>query len=207
MADSRLRGSGKPNASSRTAAMSDDVRRTILHAMRHQSEMAEWGTDSARVLKAVADGAAELAKSAEIPAQTEARFIATGIDPARIAIVRWQRARGVPEDRQAFTRLDAYRLGSTEPLPSEWADAGVTTELLLRLLQAIRDLRLPAAIVPSLLPLATHDWLTQVRQYGDDDMRSVQEWARTINRERVEAYMLGLVSARMLVRPPRSPQS
>ena len=82
----------------------------------------------------------------------------------------------------------------------------MTTEVLLRLLEASRDLRLPVGIVPTLLPLATHDWLTQVRQYGDDHMRSVQDWPRTITRERVEAYMLGLVSARMLVRPPGSPQ-
>jgi hypothetical protein len=206
MADTRLRAAGKVDGSIRTAAMAQDVRKSILHTMRIHGEMPSWGTDSTRILKALADGTTEITNSGDIPPTTETRFIDAGIDPARIAIVRWQRTRGVPADRQAFTRLDAYRLGTTEPLPPEWADAGVTTEVLLRLLEVSRDLRLPAGIVPTLLPLATHDWLTQVRQYGDDDMRSVQDWPRTITRERVEAYMLGLVSARMLVRPPRSPE-
>lgn len=206
LAETRLRPSGKTNSAQPDPVMAYDIRQSILHTMRQHGEMPVWGEDAARILKALADGTAELNKSADIAAATEERFINAGIDPARINIVRWQRLRGVPADGQAFTRLDAYHLGSAAPLPQTWVDDAGSAEVLLRLLETTRDLRLPAGIIPTLLPLATHDWLTHVRQYGDDDMRSVTEWPRTITRERVEAYMLGLVSARMLVRPPRSQQ-
>jgi hypothetical protein len=109
---------------------------------------------------------------------------------------------GCPFEQLAFSRLDAYRLGTTTPLPDGWN--GIGTEVLLRLLDTTHALDLPDALVPTLLPLATHDWLRQVQPYAADDTRSMREWSRTLTRERVQEYMLTLVTARLLVRPART---
>lgn len=190
MADSRLRAVGRAAPPSEKTAVEDLDRRTpVLRAMRAHSETSSWVADAPRMLKAMTAGSAVIAASGAIDAATEARMRVAGIAPERIGAVRWQRERGVPPDRQAFTRLDAYRLGTNDPLPTGWSESDPVVEITLRLLEGTQALRLPAGLVPALLPLATHDWLVQ---------------SRLATRDRVEAYMLGLVSARLLVRPARN---
>lgn len=189
MADSRLRAAGRTTAAE-TARSNDDTHDiTTLRSLRAHSERSEWVAEAPRILKALAAGDAVITESGSIPYEVETRMRAAGIAPDRIAMVRWQRERGVPAERQAFTRLDAYRLGTDDPLPAGWHDADPLTEMMLRLLDGTQSWRLPAGLVPALVPLAAHDWLVQ---------------ARAVTRDRIETYMLGLVSARLLMRPVRS---
>lgn len=189
MADSRLRAVGR-TAAAETPTSRDNTRDiTTLRSLRAHSERLEWTAEAPRILKALTAGDAVIAESGTIPAEVETRMRAAGIAPDRIAMVRWQRERGVPVDRQAFTRLDAYRLGTDDPLPDGWRDTDPLTEVMLRLLEGTQSWRLPAGVVPALVPLAAHDWFIR---------------ARAVTRDRVEAYMLGLVSARLLMRPVRS---
>lgn len=189
MASSRLRAAGRATAGKKPSEGDSDRREPLLRSMRTHTENSEWVADAPRILKAISAGDAIIVASGDIPVEMERRMRDAGIGPDRIAMVRWQRERGVPADRQAFTRLDAYRLGTSDPLPTGWRDSDPLTEVVLRLLDGTQSWRLPAGIVPALVPLAAHDWLVQ---------------SRAVTRDRVEAYMLGLVSARLLMRPVRS---
>lgn len=189
MADSRLRAAGRPAIGEKPTTQDRVGDVTLLRSLRAHSEPAAWVEDAPRILKALAAGDAIIKASGSIPADVETQMRDAGIAPDRIAMARWQRERGVPVERQAFTRLDAYRLGTSDPLPRGWSASDPLTEVVLRLLEGTQTWRLPAGIVPALVPLAAHDWLVQ---------------ARAVTRERIETYMLGLVSARLLMRPARS---
>lgn len=187
MGGSRLRAAGRVTLNDKPTTKEDTHDIDLLRSLRAHSERMEWVADAPRILKAIADGDAVIGASGSIPVEMERRMREAGVSSDRIAMVRWQRERGVPADRQAFTRLDAYRLGTRDPLPAGWSESDPLTEVVLRLLDGTQSWRLPAGVVPALVPLAAHDWFVQ---------------ARAVTRERIETYMLGLVSARLLMRPP-----
>jgi len=203
LADSRLRATAPATAIAvpDVTTVSDDERAVVLRVMRAHADADTWTGETERILAALTAGRTRLLDDVANPS-TDRRLLDAGVDPARLAIARWQHERGLPFEQLAFSRLDAYRLGTTAPLPDGWD--GIGTEVLLRLLDTTHALDLPDAIVPTLLPLATHDWLRQVQPYAADDTRSMREWSRTLTRERVQEYMLTLVTARLLVRPART---
>lgn len=189
MGGSRLRAAGRVTVNEKPTTQEATHDIDLLRSLRTHTERLAWVEDAPRILKALVDGSALIAASGTIPVEMETRIRDAGIAPDRIAMVRWQRERGVPADRQAFTRLDAYRLGTQAPLPEGWSETDPLTEVMLRLLDYTQSWRLPAGVVPALVPLAAHDWIVA---------------SRAVTRDRIETYMLGLVSARLLMRPPRS---
>jgi len=79
----------------------------------------------------------------------------------------------------------------------------VLPNLPLRLAEHLRDLDLPPALLPTLLPVAIQDWIDQANQSGPADWESSAGWLRRLSRERVEEYLLALVSTGVIAPPAR----
>ena len=73
--------------------------------------------------------------------------------------------------------------------------------LPLRLGEHLRALELPVSLVPLLLPVAIQDWIDSATQSGPEDWYSSAGWLRRLSRERVEEYLLSLMSAGALAPP------
>ena len=68
-------------------------------------------------------------------------------------------------------------------------------DIALRLGEHLAALKLPASLVPTLLPIAAGDWLDHVSQQWADDWEAFAYWPSRLPVERVEEYMLYLVSS------------
>jgi hypothetical protein len=77
----------------------------------------------------------------------------------------------------------------------------VLPNLTMRLAEHLRALELPQSLMAALLPVAVQDWMDQVSQIMTDDWESSAGWLRRLTRERVEDYLLTLLSAGMLLTP------
>jgi hypothetical protein len=82
------------------------------------------------------------------------------------------------------------------------ARAALLTDIRLRLAELVAELGLPFSVVSLLVPLATQDWLDQVQQASNDDWPPLALWPARLTRDRVEAYLLSLVSNGVLATPP-----
>ena len=83
--------------------------------------------------------------------------------------------------------------------------ASLLTDLTLRLAEVVHGLGLPLEVVALLVPMATQDWLDQANQVWIEDWEAVAQWPARLSNERVEAYLLHLVSSGILS-PPLSEQ-
>ncbi len=89
-------------------------------------------------------------------------------------------ARAVTNDQMRGRRLGVQAL---RPL-----------DVSVRLAELLAALDLDAALVPTLLPMALQDWLDHSRPAWLDDWDAFAAWPRSLTLERVEAYLLHLVS-------------
>ncbi len=120
--------------------------------------------------------------------------------PDAVAGLSWH-GPAPPSDRcHCLRRLD---VPSAEDLRGR--ETGLLVALVpnlpLRLGEHLRALELPVALIPLLLPVAIQDWIDSAPQAGPDDWYSSAGWLRRLSRERVEDYLLTLVSAGALVPP------
>jgi hypothetical protein len=80
-------------------------------------------------------------------------------------------------------------------------DGASFVDLTLRLIEHLSALKLPAGLATVLLPAAIQDLLDHVHQYSPNDWDALASWARRLPQERVEQYLLALVSNGTLVPP------
>lgn len=97
------------------------------------------------------------------------------------------------------------RLEVPSPEELRGRESGVLVALVpnlpLRLGEHLRALDLPVSLVPLLLPVAIQDWIDGATQSGPEDWYSSAGWLRRLSRERVEEYLLSLISAGALAPP------
>lgn len=67
-------------------------------------------------------------------------------------------------------------------------------DLPLRLAELVTSIHLDVALVPALLPMALQDWLDRSRPAWSDDWEAFTPWPRRLTVDRVEQYLLHLVS-------------
>jgi hypothetical protein len=79
-------------------------------------------------------------------------------------------------------------------------------DIVLRLAELLTSLGLDATLVPAMLPLALQDWLDRSRPAWSDDWEAFTTWPRALTVERVEEYLLHLVSTGVFS-PPATEES
>jgi hypothetical protein len=77
--------------------------------------------------------------------------------------------------------------------------ASVFPDLNLRLGELLAELRMPSALLPSVLAAATVDLVENAERRDQDDRRGLIEFVRRVNRERVEEYLALLTTDGPLV--------
>jgi hypothetical protein len=79
-------------------------------------------------------------------------------------------------------------------------------DIVLRLAELVTSLELDIALVPAMLPMALQDWLDRSRPAWSDDWEAYTLWPHALTPERVEEYLLHLVSAGVFS-PPATEES
>jgi hypothetical protein len=155
-----------------------------------------------------------------------------GVDEWRSALIGWSAARGDGSAFDVLTPSEVFRLGGAGDLPAAWAGASTSIDgclcrlaarpltredlrgrrlglqalmlhdLPLRLAEHLASLQLDVSLVPLVLPAATQDWLDHARLRHPDDWESAAAWPRDLTRDRVEEYLLHLVTTGVLAPPP-----
>jgi hypothetical protein len=155
-----------------------------------------------------------------------------GVDEWRSALIGWSAARGDGSAFDVLTPSEIFRLGGAGDLPAAWAGASMSIDgclcrlaarpltredlrgrrlglqalmvhdLPLRLAEHLASLQLDVSLVPLVLPAATQDWLDHARLRHPDDWESAAAWPRDLTRDRVEEYLLHLVTTGVLAPPP-----
>jgi hypothetical protein len=158
------------------------------------------------------------------------------VDPVRANAITWAASRQSSSAFDMLTLSELFRLGGGQAFPPSvmgpampidgclcrvsndprrvddlrgrrgGARAALLTDLRLRLAEVVHELGLPLDVVSLLVPMATQDWLNQARQAWVDDWEAVAHWPARLSSERIEAYLLHLVSSGILS-PPLSEQS
>ncbi len=75
-------------------------------------------------------------------------------------------------------------------------------DITLQLAAGLASLDLDIALVPALLPMALQDWLDRSRPAWSDDWEAFTFWPHALTVERVEEYLLQLVSTGVFSPPP-----
>jgi len=162
-------------------------------------------------------------------AQLATQLRAAAVDEWTTNLLIWTRASGVRDPFVSLRPSDVFRLGSLAEPPPAWAGSagridgchcrlaadrrstedqrgmslGVQTvgpqDLPLRLAEILRAMRLPLSLVPSLLPVATLDWIDHIQPAWLDDWEAAAVWPRSLSSDRVEEYLLFLTSRGVLV--------
>jgi hypothetical protein len=99
-----------------------------------------------------------------------------------------------------------------EPLGVEWVpwlrDRGASglagafvTDMPLRLAELLRELQLPATLVPFLLPNAVREWIARTWQIMPTDALALGAFPASLPSGRIDDYLLSLVANRFLVAP------
>jgi hypothetical protein len=79
-------------------------------------------------------------------------------------------------------------------------------DITLRLAELVASIDLDIALVPAMLPIALQDWLDRSRPAWSDDWEAFTSWPHALTAERVEEYLLHLVSAGVFS-PPATEES
>jgi hypothetical protein len=157
-----------------------------------------------------------------------------GVDPWRTNVAVWNAEHELSGAFDHLTFAELFRLGGGASLPPAWMGpatpidgclcrvsaeprrlddlrgrkhgirAALLTDLPIRLAELMHELRLPLALAPALVPLAMQDWLDEARQGWLDDWEALALWPSRLSHERVEQYLLHLVSTDVLTPPPLS---
>ena len=88
------------------------------------------------------------------------------------------------------------------PAPEDWSTyagrpgagllAAEVADLTLRVTELVAELRLPASLTPSVLSVATLEFVDRVQPADQDDWRTLVTTARRLTRERIEDYIAAL---------------
>ena len=79
-------------------------------------------------------------------------------------------------------------------------------DITLRLAELVASMALDARLVPALLPMALQDWLDRSRPAWSDDWEAFTSWPHALTVDRVEEYLLHLVSTGVFS-PPATEES
>ena len=74
-------------------------------------------------------------------------------------------------------------------------------DVTVRLVEALATIDLDASLAPILLPMAFQDWLGASRPAWPDDSDAFVHWPRELSIDRVEAYLMHLISTGVLAVP------
>jgi hypothetical protein len=75
-------------------------------------------------------------------------------------------------------------------------------DIALQLANTLASMNLDLTLVPALLPMALQDWLDRARPAWPDDWEAFTVWPKALGLERVEEYLLQLVSTGVFSPPP-----
>ena len=144
-------------------------------------------------------------------------------------MMAWTLASGGRNPFGTLTVTDLFRLGSRDEPPVAWAGTSARLDgchcrlaadrhspedqrgmnigmqaigpqdLSLRLTEIVQGMGLPARLVPSLLAVATPDWLDHAQPAWLGDWEAGADWPRLLSKDRVDEYLLFLVSRGALV--------
>jgi hypothetical protein len=136
------------------------------------------------------------------------------LDNRRVNALRWALAHGLgdPATRFALTELAALGAPPERPLPFALASVPdhacprtvpscprTLTDLSLRLLEGLAELRLPAALLAGMLGPATQDFVDLAQPMHRDDHAALWAYAGTLPRARIEDYVAMLAGEGALV--------
>lgn len=78
-------------------------------------------------------------------------------------------------------------------------------DLMLRLAELLEQIDIDEAVVFDLLPVAFQDWLDHSQPAWPDDWEAFTMFPRTLNQQRLEAYLLHLIASGLLSPPAEEP--
>lgn len=164
------------------------------------------------------------------PAELARQLRAGGVDPWRANVIAWATADGRTDALETLSVTETFWLGggssgvftSTSsrlidgclcPLPAApvpidrlvgrrlGIQAFRPADVEIRLLEVVADLGLDGRLVPLLMPMAVQDWLDRSQPAWFDDFDAFTLWPHALTVERVEAYLLHLLTSGTLSPP------
>lgn len=185
-------------------ALDEESRRTLaVEASR--ADLADVDDIDAAAVKRALDAGRRWALSLEShPASLSDAARTLGLDARREQSVRWAVREGLPGIERRFPLVDLASIGGLDPATTERLGGHVSTrprltDLSLRLVEGLATLGLPAALLPSVLSIATQDLIDDAPATDGDVAKSVWQFAHVLSIERIEDYVAALAGNGPLV--------
>ena len=165
-----------------------------------------------QIVAALSAGRARAAALTARHEDLDAVAAALRLEGRRLNLLRWGLLSGSIDPSTRFSLAELVRLGARQPLPcvlvtvpdgscprTAPACPRPLTDLGIRLIEGLSELRLPTVLLPGLLTAATQDLLDEARMLHPGDWPALWRFARELPLERIEDYVSGLAGNGPLV--------